>query len=274
MSTGTWVRCRKVEIRGNEIHCELASDRPYDLADSYAKAPHIQFINCDTDRKLQDFVRAWGLLYLRFSSQNDERRIGHAVRSVTELRAYQRWLRAARGMIDGAKGLLSERECLLEFLLADEELEQMNPACQPDLQPISHLSLQLEFCPERNVIAWLQSCSASDVRKALAHCVSGYSTSSWPCGLRVYFCGDKLKIAPHYTLGSLWEALNWMIWFDEWKPCPPTACPVCRKIFRPLTRHKQKYCSRACAHVVAVRNWRERKRRDAKIGKQSGRQNA
>ena len=46
MDEGSWIRCSKVEIRNDDIVSELALDKPYDLAGSHPKDPHVQFLNC------------------------------------------------------------------------------------------------------------------------------------------------------------------------------------------------------------------------------------
>jgi hypothetical protein len=56
------------------------------------------------------------------------------------------------------------------------------------------------------------------------------------------------------------SALTWMMWFDEWNTNPPTVCPACHKVFRPLSLHKMKYCSYPCAHRIAMQKCRQRKR--------------
>ncbi len=65
MEAGSWIRCRKVEIRGDDIISEPALDRPYDLASSYPKAPHVQFLNCRTDDEIVRFVWSWGPHFLK-----------------------------------------------------------------------------------------------------------------------------------------------------------------------------------------------------------------
>jgi hypothetical protein len=254
---GAWIRCRRVEIQGTDLRSELALDRPYDLAGSYQRGPHIQLMNCRSDKEISGFVRAWGPLYLRCGQECNEYQMGFAVRSLEEYRAHSRWLRAVKRLLDAARGMCDERESLLEFLMAELAMDQVSPIHRSGSVPFSHLALQLRYCPQVDLIPWVETCDRLLLKHLLAWCIQAHIRAPAP-GLRVYAQSDKLKVVPSYKLTSLWDALTWMIWFDEWNACPSLACRACNNVFRPLTLHKRKYCSPTCAHRVAVRTWRDR----------------
>src|ERR1700678_3503673 len=104
LQEGEWIRGRRVEIQGENLYCELAWDRPYNLVDSYPKDPHIQFLNCENDTHIQRFVRAWGPLYLKHGGADDELQKGVVIRSLNEYRADLRRFKAVKGLVDAAKG--------------------------------------------------------------------------------------------------------------------------------------------------------------------------
>lgn len=259
LQEGDWIRGRKVEIRGEDLFCELAMDRPYSLIDSYSKDPHVQFLNCETDADIQRFVRAWGPLYLKHGGTEDELQKGSVARPLKEYRAELRRFKAVKGLVDAAKSTRDERSSLVEFLLADEEDYRLSPLYNPAGPPFLHLSLKLWLCPQHDLMNWLQTCSTTDLRKALIWCVESEVTAPWPGGLKVLPHKNKLRVVPSYRLQTLNDGLKWMIWFDEWNAWPPTACSACHKVFRPPSHHKRKYCSYPCAHRTAVQNWRKRK---------------
>jgi hypothetical protein len=83
------------------------------------------------------------------------------------------------------------------------------------------------------------------------------------------FCsaGFDVRVSrrPHviaiWKLRNLEDALQWMVWRDEWAEQPLQYCVECNDPFRPDTKHRRKYCSFECAHKVAARNWARQKRK-------------
>jgi hypothetical protein len=161
--------------------------------------------------------------------------MGFAVRSLEEYRAHRRWLRAVKGLLDGAKGICGERESLIEFLVAELAMDQVSPTHRPGSLPFSHLALKLQYCPQTDLLLWVETCDHMLLKRVLAWCVEAHVRAPAP-GLRVDSSNAKLKIVPSYKLNTLWDALTWMIWFDEWNACPSLACRACNNVFRPLTR--------------------------------------
>ena len=249
-----------MEFRGEDLYCELALDRPYDLAGSYPKDPHIQFLNCETDTDIQRFVRAWGPLYLIHGGDVDELQKGTARRPMAQYRAELRRFKAVKSLLEAAKRGRDERRAVMEFVQADEEEHRFSPLYKPGEPPNLQFSLKLWLSQGKDLVEWLESCSTSELRLAVKHCVELEIRAPWPGCVRVVPFKGKLKVIPSYGLYTLSDALRWMVWFDEWNAWPPMVCPACHKVFRQLSQHKRKYCSYACAHRIAVQNWRKKKR--------------
>lgn len=259
MNDGQWMRCRNVEMRDRNLVCQLDLSRTYDLEAAYPKDPHIQFLNCSTDEDLRRFTRAWGPLYLRRGGPDDELQKGLVVRPVGEYRADARRFRGVKGILEAAKGNGDERETLREFLTADEEESKFSPLYKPDEPPFVQFSLKLCLGIEGSIFNWIETGTIIGIRNALKYCVEAEVTVPWPGGVRVVPYGGRTKVVPSYRLGTLRDALQWMMWFDEWNTNPPTACPACHAVFRP-TRRNKKYCTYNCAHRSAMQSYRLRRR--------------
>jgi len=247
-------------MRDGNLVCELDLSRTYDLEAAYPKDPHIQFLNSSTDEDLLRFTRAWGPLYLRRGGPDDERRKGLVIRPVGEYRSDARRFRGVKGILEAAKGNGDERETLREFLVADEQEFKFNPLYKPDEPPYHQFSLKLWLGIEGSIFDWIQTEPIVGIRNALKYCVEAEVTIPWTGGVRVVPHRGRTTVVPSYRLGTLQDALRWMMWFDEWNTNPPTACPACHTVFRPTSRNK-KYCTYNCAHRIAMQNYRLRRRR-------------
>lgn len=252
------------------FNCELALDRQYDLVDAYTRFPHIQFLNCQTLDDLQSFTRAWGPLYL--TSIPDERALGKAARRIDECKAHRRWLQALKGMIEACRGREDARRALAEFLAAEVDIDRTSNIYRPGQDPIFHDLLRLQLNYEGDSVVWANSAEIDSVRKALIFCVESYVSAPIGC-VRVEERRKGFEIKASFSLPSLWDAMKWMIWLDEWNGWPPPACLECHKIFPQLTAHERKYCSRDCAHRATNRKWRRRdlRQRKAKARMDGGR---
>jgi hypothetical protein len=252
------MRCRRVEIEDGNFVCDLDWTRTYDLEKAYSKDPHLQFLNCANDEDLLRFTRAWGPLYLQSTGgPDDEWQTGRARRSLAECRAALRRFQGVKGILEAAKGSGDERAALSEFLVADEEVYQLQT---PGEQPIHQFSLKLSHRIEGSIFSWTQTAPIVHIRRALKYCVQAEVTIPWTGGVRVVSNGRRTKVVPSYGLSTLRDALAWMMWFDEWNTNPPTVCPACHKVFRPPSLHKMKYCGNPCAHRIAMQKYRQRKR--------------
>ena len=252
------MRCRSVEIRNENLVCELDLSRTYDLEGAYPKDVHIQFLNCSTDDDFLRFSRAWGPLYLRTGGLEDELQKGLVIRPVGEYRATARRFRGVKGILEAAKGNGDEREALREFLSADEEEFKFSPLCKPNEPPYHQFSLKLWHRIEGSIFDWIQTGPILGIRNALKYCVEVEVTVPWTGGVRVIPYRGRTKVVPSYRLATLQDAVRWMMWFDEWNTNPPMACPACHTVFRPTSRNK-KYCTYNCAHRIAMQNYRRRK---------------
>jgi hypothetical protein len=264
-----WPRGARVEVGDGKIFCKFANARAYDLVGAYSKSPHIIFMNCDKDDDFQRFVSAWGPL-LWFP---EDLKRGWSLVPLRDYRARRDLLRAVTKIMSACKGFQDERESLGEFITAILNMvspgptqELMKEAVSLDLIP-SLPSLQQKGDP----IKWAESASAADIRRVLASCVQDWfrSPSSW--GFRVQARGKGFEIKPSFELHSLWDAMRWMLFFDEWNRRPPILCQECPKIFRPTTAHTMKFCSPTCAHRATNRVWRQKDLRKKRLdGKRKG----
>ncbi len=223
----------------------------------------MQFLNCKTIADLRSFTRAWGPLYLDQTRGKEDIRFGKAVRRLDECEAHRRWLRAVKRMIDACRGIEDERNSLIEFLAAEVDMERTSNTYKPGKVPIFHDLLRLQYHFEGDAVTWATSSDADSVKKVLAYSVETYVRA--PLGsLAVETTRKGFVVKPSFLLSSLWEALTWMLWFDEWNRWPPVACRECHKVFRPLTAHKKKYCTHECAHRATNREWRRKDLRQRK----------
>ena len=268
---GMWPRCSKVEVRQQALHCELALDRQYDLADAYRKTPHIQFLNCNSTEDLRLFTQAWGPLYLVHTPGADEARLGKAVRRLDECHAHRRWLRAVKGMLDACRGVGDQRTALVEYLAAEVDLERTDSTCDIGKEPFIHVALRRMFGYTGDSLEWADATDARSVGKALALLVEVQVTAPGG-GLIVEPRPRGYRVKPSFSLRTLWDALRWMLWFDEWNLSPSLCCPECHRIFQPETAHKtRKYCKYGCAHRATNREWRRKDLRKQKVArKQKG----
>jgi hypothetical protein len=262
-----WPRCTKVEIRNGSLLCVLDVDRQYDLVDAYRKDPHIQFLDCKSVDDLQKFTRAWGPLYLVQTPGAEEIKHGQAVRRVDECLAHVKWLRAVQHMIDACNGRADWRASLLEFLAAESDIERTSDIYKPGAEPLIQAILRNRFRFDCDPATWAASTSTDSVRRAVICCVE-LNVTGTVGRLKVEKKQKGFEFKPYFSLPTLWDALNWMLWFDRLNRRPPRSCLECRRIFRPLTAHEQKYCSQKCAHRVTNREWRRkdlrRRKREAR----------
>jgi hypothetical protein len=238
-------------VEGELIGYKLAKGRAYDLVDAYTYAPHIEFANCDD---FQSFLLAWGPLL------HTESKLDWRVVQVSQYQACKGFLRAMMRMISACKGLQDQRESLIDFLTAEVNMVEsgttrnlLKQAISIDL--VSDLSLPTQII---DPFEWARSASILEVRKALAVCVENWVRAPSRWGLRVDRHGRDLLIKPSFELFSLWDAMKWMLFFDEWNRRAPILCQECPRIFRSETAHERKFCTPECAHRAANRKWRRK----------------
>jgi hypothetical protein len=160
-------------------------------------------------------------------------------------------------MIDACKGRADWRTSLAEFLGAEFDVERTSNIYKPGDIPLIHVALQQMFRFNGDPATWAASTDIGTVQRAVVFCVQANVTA--PLGrLKVEKEGKGFELRPYFALPNLWDALEWMLWYDEWNRWAPQSCPECHKIFRPLTAHVTKYCSHKCAHRATNRVWRRK----------------
>jgi len=60
----------------------------------------------------------------------------------------------------------------------------------------------------------------------------------------------KPHVEACFTFRSLRDALEWMVWQDEYRRSPIQFCQECNGVFRTTSAHPRKYCSPVCGHRV------------------------
>jgi hypothetical protein len=253
-----WPRCCEVSISGANIHCVLDLGRTYDLVSAYDRDPHLQLISCETDEKLLRFVSAWGPLTLSW----DDRQQGYCSAPVERYWTFQQWLKRIVALLSAFKNRDQERESLRAFLQA-EVARQQSLGLRSDNAPL-FMGLRSLQKIEGDVLSWFDNTPMPKIRSAIAFVLQSLplgATGSLQCTHR----SGKPVVSAGWRISSLEEALDWMVWYDEFTQNPLVCCHACRKIFRPESAHARKYCSYECAHRIAAREW-QRKRRKLKKG--------
>lgn len=260
IAPSVWPRGDKVTITDNTIYCELAVSRAYDLVAAYSKAPHIKFLNCQTKEDFQTFVQDWGPLLLSDKEWKDRK----ANVALDSYRAYKSFFRAIKSMIDACRGVGDQRESLVEYFTA--EANMAGPA-RKEVKALTYLNLisPLTHRLDGDPVEWAQSADIAQLRRVLALCVEDHVRSPHGWGLRVNVRARDFEIMHSFELYSLWDALKWMLFYDEWYERRPILCPECPNIFAPRSGHNWKYCSPECAHRATNRKWRRQDLRQRKI---------
>jgi hypothetical protein len=263
MAESLWRSCRSVQLRGNTIHCEL-TDTPYDLADAYQGAPHLQFSNCSTDDDLVAFVHTWGPLRLKPQEQHTSR----VSVTLQEYWAWQKLLRSIHHMLDSCRHNRNERESLAGYFAAWIDAAPTNSIRRLimkdfafDIQRSINRLVPPGFVV-KNPMEWATSGNILLVRRVLAQRAEMATKPPRRYGLRVEAKTNRFEIKPSFELEDLWSALQWMVFYDEWNARPPTLCKECPRIFRARSANQTKYCSPTCAHRATNREWRRRDLRE------------
>jgi len=95
------------------------------------------------------------------------------------------------------------------------------------LEPDFPLTRRLSGDP----VEWARSANIDQLRTVLASCVEDNVRSPRGWGLRVEVLAKDFDIKPSFELYSLWDALKWMLFYDEWNERPAILCPECPNIF-------------------------------------------
>jgi hypothetical protein len=251
LKTGFWPPGKAVSIRDGRIYCPLALHCQYNLVKSRSYSPHTQFLKARTDQQLLTFIRAWGPLYVVQGAPEREVERGISVRPVSQYRAFQRRLKALANLLlsFGERGR-DGRECLLEYLAADTAWDAFSP---PSGVPVSRFNLA-PFTHGMNVSDWIAQASKSEVQQAAAFVLQVEFSAT--ISLSVEHDGKQFQIAQKWQVGTLQEALQWMVWNDR-----IASCQECGEIFT-VTPYRWKYDTDECAHKATDRAWRRKRRKE------------
>ena len=254
LSAGQWPRCYGVAIRDGVLRGGLDIRRQYSLADAYSGSPHVSFLNMRTDKDLEAFTARWGPLLPADPA------LGEFAVPAALYWWFQHRLSAFVKLINAVRSREREQSALEEFIAAECELEEL--LSLPESWVGYHLG---PFFPEADdPLAALRVAELKKVREVavgmirntpLVVCVPGFDVD---VGLR------GPKIIARWTINTLETALRWMVWRDEWRGQPMLYCSECRRAYVPESKHKTKYCSPACAHRVAAREWARNRRQEDK----------
>src|SRR5207249_4776985 len=106
---------------------------------------------------------------------------------------------------------------------------------------------------------WLPRCDIDRLRQVAAECIQGSLQVS--SSLRATWKQGGPEIGWKPDVNTLQEAIRWMFWHDIAGRRPLTFCVECGTAFVPESAHARTFCSYACAHRVAVRQWRKKSKR-------------
>jgi hypothetical protein len=268
-----WSFAYEVRIEGRTLECRIRPGQHYDLVEAYSRAPHIEFLNCESPDQFKEFVTRWGPLLISDEQWANRR----AIAQIDDYRNYRNLFLAISGLADACRGRKDRRESLVDYFRAEAGMLRAGHG-REELQELSYLDRidpsTANSAGKRDPIEWVRSASDAEVLRVLIGLFEDWVRPPNPWGLRVYPRRRRLEIKPCFELYSLWDGLRWMLWFDEWNRFPPTTCPECRKVFRPSSHHKQKFCSWPCAHRATNRKWRRKdlrsKKRRPRKGKSDG----
>ncbi len=243
-----------MDIQEGQLVCALNFERAYSFLDAYRNAPHMQFVNMETDADLVRFVRTYGPL--------------HSLTTQSPTRYYwsfRDWLKAFMKLIHAFKksrrlpeGL---RKALLDFLIADRlEWEATEIRSYSEFLFARELSRKLRVSEDPD--QWVPQEPVPVVQEAVAHCINLAFTFN--AGFHATLGEMGPEIEASFKLDNLLTALKWMTWQDEFRQRPLRFCEECGNAFLPIPANKTKFCTYDCGHLVAAREWRRRNSREKK----------
>jgi hypothetical protein len=239
------MRCKSVRIEGGRLWCTPDLSRLYNLGEAYADQPHISFLQMRTEEDLKRFTLRWGPL-------DGLEALDGRGKPLDWYWSVQGRLSALVKLMESIESRSGEREALEKSYVAEfkgkSELDERLKAIRLSVWP---------SIDDSSATAIIRTAELAEVRKAAAYIVRGTSVFL-QAGFEIRG-GNKVVAA--WKLHSLIGALGWMVWCDQWHGQPVSYCQECAKVFRPDSKHPRKYCSTACAHRVASRNWARQKRK-------------
>lgn len=230
-------------MQNDNLQCWLDRGKSYDLAEAYEDNLHVRFANADSDEALISFIRAWGPLYIPTEGQDV------ACLPLADCRAYQKQIKALLGALTAFKLGKDEREALEELIGAESAVSRRNT---------SNLNHVFQF--SGNALNWAKRASLGEVRKATNFLIESAVGAQFPLRISCHFRGNRRRVVAGWTFTSLFDALLWMVWYDEFTRHPVICCAECRTVFRGETARRRKYCSETCGHRATAREAMRKKR--------------
>jgi hypothetical protein len=147
---------------------------------------------------------------------------------------------------------------VLEFVEAEFEYDRYFSTTESRFgEPNLVLGIRLEFRIAGAVASWVSNANKQQIRKVAKYILESIPPVPFPPSFRCV--GDRVEL--HWRLLSLEDAMMWMVWQDTSQRYPVQFCEECRKVFRPRSAHRRKYCdSETCGHRVAAREYKRRRR--------------
>jgi hypothetical protein len=250
-----WYRCGRVEFSGKRVTWELASTAGYSYRDDYEKAPHCQLIRAGDDEALRAFVKAWGPLRRSLKDWSGTDAID------TYRKVRDRLDTTARLIACVAETPEHQRDALRRFVILaqyDEVAEMLWDNVPLQLSTYRNAVRAVE----KDALAGVSDWSARDVEQAVQWLVSVLEPPVTTERFQVITRKPKsVRVAP--GINNLVDALDWMLWQDVREGHPVQFCQECRELIWRLkpTKHARKYCTEACAHKSAGREFQRRKRK-------------
>lgn len=251
------------------MKCKLDYARSYSFIHAYSREPHVSFLNLQRDEahsQLVAFIQMWGPLRRPSYSPT-----GTPWMDIRWYWDFQRELKATAHLLRAFCTRRAEEEALDKFLAVKR---QQHPPSQTTIEEFSlAVSVPDDPClpgllrsPTDAILLDWNSRTNRDLRR---QAVAGLIQRQFAMGARMVPNWRSGEIELIWGLDDLEDALMWMVFQDAITEHIPQVCPECQRVFRPTTRHKNKFCSYECAHRAAARNWyrknlRKRKMRSGK----------
>jgi hypothetical protein len=252
---GYWWRCSRADLDGEMVRWELNPESRYSFFEAYPRKPHLQFIEAKDDAKLRNFARAWGPLYFSTpweSAWSNSHPIEHYRRERDELIAVIQVL----GAVEENK---RQRSALTRWIEMQHRIGNDDVTLAPLRKAIELPGNQLAGF-DADFRNWLGVATSKQIESAILAVVPQITVGFLsPNRFSVERVGRRSVVRAELGLGSLKEALYWMVWQDFFQKRPYQFCKECGAVFGMRNGHERKFCPGPCAHNYAARESYRRK---------------
>ena len=126
---------------------------------------------------------------------------------------------------------------------------------------------RITFGFDENLRRWVESATPAELDRACGVFLRFFPRTDY--NLRFVVERNRSGNVPRASvtsvnIGSLADALHWMVWQDEFLKHPFQFCEECEKLFKPRTHHARKFCDNGCGHRRASREFERMKRKSEK----------